>query len=118
MEILEHLIAQVRDGLRVAAGLIAISCVRIKSCHNPAFQQIIRCRQRPLHFIVDNAAVDQRVLRLFNLIMPALLHQHLRIFQHIGIEHRIKVNVHQILEVLVVAAGHRIHGLIRVGHGI
>ena len=38
MEVLEHLISELRNRLGVTAGLIAIGCVRIERSHNTAFQ--------------------------------------------------------------------------------
>ena len=50
--------------------------------------------------------------------MPALLHEDLRIFPHIRIEYSIEINIHEILEVLIVTARHRVHRLIWIGHRI
>ena len=50
--------------------------------------------------------------------MPALLTEYILFFVDIGIEHRVQIHVHQVLEIGVVAACHGINGLIRVGHRI
>ena len=37
---------------------------------------------------------------------------------NIRIKHRIHINVHQVLEIFIITACHRVHRLIRIGHGI
>ena len=50
--------------------------------------------------------------------MPAFLTKNLLFFINIRVEYCIHINMHQVLEILVIAACHRITGLVRVGHGI
>ena len=50
--------------------------------------------------------------------MPAFLLQGEGVLSDKGIEHGVQIHVHQILEVLVVAAGHRVDSLIRIGNGV
>ena len=50
--------------------------------------------------------------------MPAFLHEDLFILEHVREKDGIKVDVHEVLEIRCIAAGHRIHRLIREGHGI
>ena len=50
--------------------------------------------------------------------MPALLAENVLFLVDIGIEHRVQIHVHQVPEVGVVAAGHGIHGLVRIGHRV
>ena len=39
-------------------------------------------------------------------------------FIDIRIKYRIQINMHQILKILIIAAGYRIAGFIRISHGI
>ena len=52
------------------------------------------------------------------MIAPALLPECLIALINIRIEHRVHIHVHQVLEIRVIAAGHRVNRLIRVGHCI
>lgn len=72
----------------------------------------------PLHFVVYHSIVGQRRIFVFQLVMPAFLHENLRIFQTVGIENRIQVHIHEIVEIHIISAGNGIHGLIGPGNGI
>ena len=50
--------------------------------------------------------------------MPALLAENVLFLINIRIKNSVQVDVHQVLEILVVAARHGIDGLVRVSHGI
>ena len=50
--------------------------------------------------------------------MPAFLLKDHLFFVDVGIKDRIQIHIHQIAKILVIAAGHRIHRFIRIGHGI
>ena len=52
------------------------------------------------------------------MVIPALLAENLLLLVNVRVKNRIQINVHQILEILVITAGYRITGLIRVSHGI
>ena len=114
----ELLLREVRDGLRVATRLVAVRRLRVERVHDAALEQVVRRGQRALHLIVDDAAVRERVFLLLDLIVPALLHEHLRVLAHVRVEDGVEVDVHEVLEVLVVAAGHRVHRLVGVRHRI
>ena len=118
MECDELFLREVRDGLGIAARFMAIRRIGIKGMHDAAFEQIIGGRQRPLHLIIDHAAVAQGLLRLLDLIMPALLHEHLRILAHGWIKDGVEIDIHEVLEILVIATGYRIHRLVRIRHRV
>ena len=118
VEVQIGLISQVRNIDRVAAGLHGISCVRIERTVNTARQNIVRRRERPLHLVVDDAVHRDGAVRVLRFVVPALLAEYILLFIDIGIEHRVQIHVHQILEIRVIAAGHRIHRLVRIGHGV
>ena len=114
----ERLLREIRDGLGVAARLMAVRRRRVECVHDAALEQVVRRGERALHLVVDDAAVRERILRLLDLIVPALLHEDLRVLAHVRVEDGVEVDVHEVLEVLVVAAGHRVHRLVRIRHRI
>ena len=50
--------------------------------------------------------------------MPAFLHENLRILQAVWIKYGVKIDIHKVMKILIIATGHRIHGLIRPGNSI
>ena len=52
------------------------------------------------------------------MIVPAFLAENLLFFIDIRIKYRIQIYMHQVLEITVIAACHRITGLVRISHGI
>ena len=118
VEIQEFLIGQLRDKCRITAGILPITVVREQRLLGKAVKQTLRGGVSALHLIVHNAVVDQRRILRFQLVVPALLPENLFFFIDVGMQHGIHVNIHQVLKILFIAACHRIHGLIRIGHGI
>ena len=115
----EPFLGQTGDGTGQATGFKSVGAVREQGLADFVFFDGIRGGIHPLHFIVHHSVVHQGlVLAGSQFIVPALLAQGKGIFGNQGVEYRIQVHIHQIAEVLVVAAGHRIYGLVRVGHGI
>ena len=86
--------------------------------HDLTLQNLIRRRKCPLHLIVYNTIIFQRSFRLFQMIVPAFLTKNLFSLINIRIEDRIQINMHQILEILIITACYRIAGFIRISHGI
>ena len=118
VEIEEHLLRERGDRLGIAARLAAIRRIGIKCGHDAAAEQIVGRGECALHLVVDHAAVSQRSIRIVELVVPALLHQHLRIRAHGWIEHRIEVHVHQVLKVAVVSARNGVHRLVGERHRV
>ena len=50
--------------------------------------------------------------------MPAFLAEDIPLFIDVRIEHRVQIDVHQVLEIRVVAARHRVNSLVRISHSI
>ena len=50
--------------------------------------------------------------------MPSLLKEYLWLPVNSRVENAVQIYVHQILKILVIAAGNRVYGLIRIRHGI
>ena len=118
VEVQKRLIGQVRDVYGIAAGLHSVRSMRIQRAVNAAGQHIIGRRKSSLHLIVDDAVNRDRALRVLCLIMPALLAEDILLYIDVRIEHCVKIDVHQVLEIRVIAARHRIYSLIRVSHRV
>ena len=102
----------------VAARLIGIGGVRVQGSHCLPCQHLIRGRKNPFHLIIDHAVDRQGRIHALHLIMPALLAENLLMLVNVRIEYGIQIDLHQVLEILPIAAGHRVNRLVRVGHGI
>ena len=118
MEIFKLLLRQLRDSVRIAAGLKAVASVGEQRLHRLVFQKSVGRRINALHLVINNAVIAQLALRAFQIIMPALLAQRIFIFVKQRIKHRVQINVHQIMKILGVAAGNGINRFIGIGHGI
>ena len=118
MKLQKFLIGKLRNMIRITAGFTAIGGIRKQRIHDFSFQNFIRRGKSSFHFIVDNSVIFQGALHVFKLIAPALLAENLFFFVNIRIENSVQIHMHQILEVLIVAACNRIAGLVRIGHCI
>ena len=112
------LVGQLHDVLRISAGLHAIAGIREHCRMDIAVQDALRGGEHTLHLVVYNAIVGELAFRIFQLVVPAFLHEDFLLFSDIWVEDRIHVNVHEVLEIGIVAACDRINGLIRVSHGV
>ena len=115
--------------INVTVGRMVVSPVKIKElligqiCNeqrvqNHPVQYTLRGGKCSFHLVVYDAVVFQLVFRGVKLITPAFLPEDFLMLIDVRVEHGIHVDVHQILKILVVAACHRINGLVRIGHGI
>ena len=118
VEIQELLIRKLRNILRITAGFHAIGIIREKIIHDLSVQHLVRGRKCPLHLIIYDTIIGKRTFLLLQMVIPALLAENLLFLVNVRVKNRIQINVHQILEILVITAGYWITGLIRVGHGI
>ena len=112
------LISQVRNVDRIAAGLMPVRRVGIKDRIDLPPQDIVRLREGALHFVVDNAVDCDLTVGTVRLVMPALLSENILFFINIRIKNRIQVDMHEVFEILLVAARDRIDRLVRISHGI
>ena len=117
VEIQEILIGQLRDNLRGAAGLMRIAGIRVKRVLRVAIKHA-RGGKCTLHLIVNDTVYRDRAVRRLHLVMPALLAENLLFFIDIRIQNRVHIDVHQVLEIFIVAACNRVYRLIRVGHRV
>ena len=118
MERAELVEAKLRDHRRITAGLVRVAGIREEGVHDVALEHRLRVREDTLHLVVDDAVIAKRILLVHHLIVPALLLEDTRILDAVRMEHRVEVDIHQMLEVLLVAGGNRIHGLIRIRHRV
>ena len=118
VEIKKCLVCQLRNHFRVSAGLMEIWRIRVQYPHDLTIQHIFRRRQCTLHFIIDHSIVDQRTVRIFQLIVPAFLTEDLLFLINVRMKHCIQIHMHQVLKIPFIAACYRIHCLVRVSHGI
>ncbi len=107
-----------RNDLRIPARFHAVRRIREERRHRQIFHDGFRLGKRALHFVVDDAVVRERRLTALQLIMPAFLHQNLRIFQTFRIKDRVKIHVHQVSEIFFIAARDGIHRLVRPRHRV
>ena len=113
------LLTDISDGhRRIAAGYFAVRGIGIHGFHLLPKQHILRGGECTLHLIVHHAVDGQLSLQAAQLIMPALLPENFVRIVYPGIEYRIQIHMHQILKILVIAAGYGINCLIRICHGI
>ena len=111
-------LCQSRNGFGFAARLKAVTILRKSFVQKFAAQDVVGGGKRALHFVVNDAAVSQRRVDVFNLVMPALLHENFGRGEHGGIEDRVQVNVLQVSEIFCVAAGDGVNGFVGISHGV
>ena len=117
VEVQEALIRELGDVLRVAAGDKAVGRVRIERAHDGVLLQLVGVGEGAAHLVVDHAlAAERAVLR--ELVVPALLAEDLALFIYQRAEHGVEIDAHEVDEVLAVAAGDGVIGLVREGHGV
>ena len=118
VEIQKLFIGKLRNILRIAAGFHAVGIVREKMVHNFSFQHLVRGRKCAFHLIVYNTIVCERAFLLLQMVIPSFLAENLLFLINIRVKNSVQIHMHQVLEILVIAACHRITGLVRIGHGI
>jgi hypothetical protein len=118
VELLELLEAQIRDHRRVAAGIDAVRVVREQRLLRLARQDAVRAAVHTLHLVEDDALERHLALRLVELVVPSLLEERLLVLHAPRVEHRVQVDVDEVLEVLEVARRDGVARAVRVGHGV
>ena len=111
-------VGQLRDHGRISAGLLRIGMAREQRLVHGPLQNAVRGRIDALHLVVDDAVQRKRSISGLHLVVPALLPEDLLLPVQVRVEHRVQIDVHQVPEVRLIAARHRIDGLVRVGHGV
>ncbi len=118
MECFKPLLGQIRDKVGISAGFIGIRGIRIQGFLNFCKKNLLRRGISSFHFIIYNAFVSKRLILILQFVMPALLHHGFRLGMETGIKNSVQIDVHQIGEILIIAAGNGIYGFIRIGDGI
>ena len=118
MEGCEGFLRQVGNIVGVAARFDAVRRVREQVLHDPPFELRVGRREHAFHFIIYDAAVRQRRIGRFQLVMPAFLHENLFVRQHIREKDGVQIHIHQIFEIDGIPAGYGIHRLVGKGHGV
>ena len=118
MEVQEGLLRELRNSIRIAAGLKAVAGIREQSLQRFVFQISVRRGINALHLVIDNAVIAQLAIKAVNIIMPALLTQSIFVFINQRIKNSVQINIHQVMEVLIVATGNRINRFIRISHSV
>ncbi len=118
MEIDKVFLGQLRNGSGQTARFKPVSGIREENFLPIVFQIGIRGRIYAFHLIVDNAIVLQKVIGILQFVMPAFLLQGKFIFIDKRIKYRVQIHVHQVVKIFIVAAGHRVDRLVRIGHGV
>ena len=112
------LVSEVRNVDRIAAGFMLIGRMRIEDCVDLPPQNVIRLRKSALHLVVDNTVDCNLTVGAVCLVMPALLTENILFFVNIWIKNRIQVDMHEVFEILLIAACDRIDCLVRIGHSV
>ena len=118
VEIEKSFIRKARDLVRIAAALLAVDGLGIEAGEDGVGHLGIGAGEGAAHFIVDDAAIGQRILWFFDVEMPALLQEDLLAVVDRRMKNGVEVDVHEVVEILVILAGHRIDRLIGEGHGV
>ena len=118
VEIQISLIGQIRNVDRISPRLIGIGGVGVEGGADLPAQNVFRVGEGALHLIIDDAVDRDLAVRALGLVMPALLAENILLSIYIGIKDSVHVDVHQVLEVLLVAACDRINCLVRISHRV
>ena len=136
----EALVGEVGDGARRAARLEAIGRVGEERRLQLIVEHRVRIGERPFHLVVHHAVEDEarRALGAFGsgrcrilccasladfdivgqFVVPALLLEDGALLVDGRVQHRVQVHVHEVEQVLVVRAGHGVHGLVGKRHRV
>ena len=109
---------QGRDHERFAARDVAIGAVGEQAFFDQLRQNPRRGGEGPFHLAIHDAVVRQCARLRIDLVMPALLHHDFRNLVQPRIHDGIHIDMHKVQEVLVVAAGHRVHRPVVHGKGV
>ena len=114
----EFFVGQIRNVYGVTAGVLAVADVGIHEFFHFFPDKVVHGRIRALHFIENNALEGRLAVFIRPVIMPTFLIEDFRFCQNLRMQNGVHVNVHKVQKILVVAAGHRVHGFVGEGHGV
>ena len=116
----ELLVGQRGDGARVSAGLKAVCGVGEELPGERLVKHVVGVGERTLHLVEDHPVVGEACVCALSLDLqvPALLLEDARAPVDGGVQDRVQVDAHEVLEVRRVGGGHRVHGLVREGQRV
>ena len=100
-------VTAVGDRKRVATRLLRL-----------AVEQRVSGGVDALHLVEHDALVDERIARLLELVVPAFLREDRRVAPRARPQHRVEIDVHEVVEVLGVLARDRVARAVGVGKGV
>ncbi len=109
VKLLQLLVSERRNRGRIAAGIIAISGVRIERVEQRSPHHLIWRGHRAFHLIIHHAFIDQSVVLNFK---PMSFLLEIQFFQ-LRKERGIQIHIHQIVIIFSVLGAKRIHSPIR-----
>ena len=112
------LVGQLGDHAGVSAGVEAVAVVREAGRQHALHDDLVHRGHGALHLIEHHALVGGGAVRVLHLNVPALLVEDIGVGADGGGKDGVQVHFRQVHEVLIVAAGHGVHGLVREGHGV
>ena len=116
MKVAKCLIGEIRNVLRVAAGIEAVQRVGKQRLLALFRKHGVGRGIDARHFIIDHALVRPRAVGGFSLHMPALLPKD--IFGDARVEHGINIYIYKIVKIAQVAAGDGVAGFVGKGKGV
>mmetsp|Transcript_27673 Transcript_27673/g.44531 ORF Transcript_27673/g.44531 Transcript_27673/m.44531 type:complete len:230 (+) Transcript_27673:2358-3047(+) len=116
MEPFEILPRELGNHSRVPPRVHSVSVVRKERLLARAAMDGIRRGVHTLHLIKHHTLVSEGLGLILNIVMPALLLE--RPWRQSWVQHRVEINIDQIVEVFQVLAGNRVAGTIRIGEGV
>ena len=112
------LVGELRNGARMATRFESVTRAREQLGVHAAVQHTFGVGQRAFHLVEHHAVVAQALgrsrlgVRVVKLVMPAFLLKHRTLAVDRRVQHGVHIHIGQVLEVLVVGAGHGVHGFI------
>ena len=112
------LVGELRNGTRMTARFEGVARAGEQLGVHAAVQHAFGVGQRALHLVEHHAVVAQALgrsrlgVRVVKLVMPAFLLEHRALAVDCRVQHGVHVHVGKVFEVLVVGAGHGVHGFI------
>ena len=112
------LVGELWNGARMAARFEGVARAGEQLGVHSAVQHAFGIGQRALHLVEHHAVVAQALgrarlgVRVIELVVPALLLKHRALAVDCRMQHGVHVHVGQVFEILIVGAGHGVHGFI------
>ena len=113
----EALVGELGNIRGISARIASVGRVGEEHFHHFLRGNVIGRRVRALHLVVNYAVVAE-IACLGDLIVPALLAEYALVLECQGVEHRVHINVHKIVEIAVVSRRNGVDRLVVEGHSV